>query len=413
MEVGERSQSLAVGTAWLDRAQAVDASFQGRAGVLSAGYGPGDAYPVFVRRASGAHVEDVDGNRYLDFLQGFGSVVLGHADPQVSAAVTAALAEGVAPSLHLESQVTLAERLVRTVPGAEMAAFLKTGSDATSLAVRLCRAYRKRDLVLRWGYHGWHDWCAPRPGGIPAEVRARTAAFSYNDAEGLVARLQRDGEAVACVIMMPVEIDPPEPGFLEAVRAACDHHGIPLVFDEVRTGFRLAPGGAQSHFGIAADLVCLSKAMANGHAISAVAGRREIMRCMADVSASSVFFRGADGFAAAHATLDRLEGGAPYRRLWSLGQALSDGLAQAAVEAHVPARPAGLAVMPFLRFDHGDPALDQTAMRTFCKAMLKRGVLLHPAHHWFTCLAMTEADIAGAVAAAREAFAEVASACVA
>ena len=401
---------LVASAALIERARKVDASFAGRNGVLGAGYGPADRYPVFARRAVGAHVEDVDGNRLLDLVLGFGSVVLGHADPEVTAAVAGASANGVAPTLHLESQVALAERLARLVRGAEMSAFLRSGSDCTSLAVRLCRAVTGRPLVLHWGYQGWHDWCAPRADGVLEDVRRNTLAFPYNRADVLLDRLARHAGQVACVMMMPVEIEPPAEGFLEAVREACDRHGVPLVLDEVRTGFRLALGGAQEHFGVRADLVCLSKALANGHPLSAVCGRADLMQAMASVSASSVFFRAADGFAAAHATLDKLERPGTHERLRRLGERLADGLGTAARVAGIPARPLGLPAMPFLGFETGDPAQDREAMRGFCQAMLARGVLLHPGHHWFTCLAMSDTDIDQVVGAAAQAFAEMAGA---
>ncbi len=375
---------------------------------MGPGNDDGDQVPVFADRARGPYLWDVDGNRYVDFVLAFGAVVLGHADPGVTAAVERELGRGVSPSLHRPVQVELAELLVSVIPGAEMALLLKTGSDATAAAVRLARAYTGRPHVLRWGYNGWHEWCAPRPAGLSPGIRDYVDHIGYNDLPALERALSRHDGAVACVIMMPFEVELPRPGFLEAARGLTHHHGALFAFDEVRSGFRLALGGAQEHFGVRADLVALSKAMANGHPISAVVGRRDVLEAARLVSLSSLYFRSGDGMAAALATIRAIRDGNVIEVLWERGRQLMAGLRHAAGRQGVPAEPLGLPPMPFQRFRYASTRQREAAQRVFYAEARARGALFHPTHHWFTCAAMSRDDVALAVDAAEAAYAAVA-----
>jgi glutamate-1-semialdehyde aminotransferase len=403
-------RQLEQSTRLLARARRVDASLLARAGVMELGSSEGDPVrvPVFAERAEGCYLWDVDGNRYVDFILAFGAVVLGHAHPGVTAAVHAELTRGVSPTLHRPLQLELAELLVSLIPGAEMALFLKTGSDATAAAVRVARAYTGRPAVLRWGYNGWHEWCAPRPAGLSPGVQDHVATFRYNDLLALEQALSRRAGEVACIIMMPLEVELPQAGFLEGARDLAHRHGALFVFDEVRSGFRLALGGAQEYFGVRADLAALSKAMANGHAISAVVGRREVLEVVRSVSASSLFFRSGDGMAAALATIRTLREGNVISILWERGRALMEGLGQAAKRQDVPVSLVGLPPMPHQAFAYGSARRREAAKRLFYAETRARGVLFHPAHHWFTCAAMTPEDIALAVDAAEAGYAVVA-----
>ena len=274
----------------LDHAKAMEPTILARPGILAGHPASCVEHPVFAESATGAFVYDVDGNKYLDFVLAFGSVVLGHCDPDVDEAVVREIRRGVSPSLLTRTQVRLAELFTETVPGAEMVTFLRSGSDGTTAAVRLARAITGRRNVVRWGYQGWHDWCAPRLAGIPDQIRQLTARIEYNDLHGLEAALLERRDDVACVIMMPLEVELPAEGYLQGVRDLCRQHGALFVLDEVRSGFRLDLGGAQAHYGVRADLTVFSKAMANGYAISAVAGPARLMQQVANVSMSSVFF---------------------------------------------------------------------------------------------------------------------------
>nr|WSZ94866.1 aminotransferase class III-fold pyridoxal phosphate-dependent enzyme [Streptomyces sp. NBC_00857] len=359
--------------------------------------------PLFAARAKGAYVRDVDGRRYLDMVLGFGSVVLGHAHDAVDDAVIEQLRAGVSPTLRTPRQVELAGLLSRYIPNAERALFLRTGSDATEAAVRISRAHTGRERVLRWGYQGWHDWCAPRPPGVPAACRLLTSTFGYNDVAGLERLLATYPDEVACVVMMPLETELPRDDFVARCRELAHRHGALFVLDEVRTGFRLALGGAQQYLGVDADLVALSKAMGNGYAISAVTGRAAVMADAERISATSVFFRGGDGFAAAVATIREIAEQKVPDRLWDLGRRLVAGLGEQIARTGVPARVTGIPPMPFHAFDL-PPDLAAAAHREFCRVAARSGVLFHASHHWFVCAAMSPDDIDHAVAAARDGY---------
>ncbi len=268
------------------------------------------ASPLFMERGEGAWVWDPDDNRYVDFVLGLMPVVLGYRDPDVDAAIRAQLDKGIVFSLPSELEMVLAERLVRLIPCAEMVRFGKNGSDATSAAIRLARAHTGRDRVAVAGYHGWHDWyigSTARHLGVPGAVRELTDTFSYNDADSLEKLLKTSPEAYAAVILEPAGVAAPEPGYLERIRELTEKYGVVLVFDEIVTGFRIDMGGAQAKYGVTPDLATFGKAMANGMPISAIVGKREIMRFMEDIFFSGTFGGEALSLAASIATLDKLE----------------------------------------------------------------------------------------------------------
>ncbi len=268
------------------------------------------AAPLFLDRGDGARVWDLDGNSYIDYVLGLLPVVLGYRDPDVDAAIRAQLDKGISFSLATELEAELAERLVDFIPCAEMVRFGKNGSDATSAAIRLARAYTGRDRIALCGYHGWHDWyigTTARHLGVPQAVRDLSSAFPFNDADALEALLRADPDGFAAVILEPMALDPPAPGFLKAIRALCDRYGVVLVFDEIVTGFRIHLGGAQAAFGVTPDLAAFGKAMGNGMPISAIVGKREIVRLMEDIFFSGTFGGEALSLAASIATLDKLQ----------------------------------------------------------------------------------------------------------
>ena len=249
--------------------------------------------PNFLQKAMGAHVWDVDGNRYIDYVMGLGPVVLGHADPTVNAAVRAQMEQGMSFSLPHPIEVEVSELLCELIPCAEMVRFGKNSSDVTAAAVRVARACTEREKVVCCGYHGWQDWyigSTIRHRGVPEAVRRLTLTFPYNDIGALSKLFEENRGEIACVIMEPVNFDPPGPGFLQQVHDVCHAHGALLIFDEVVTGFRYAGGGAQEYFGVKPDLACFGKAMANGFPLSAIVGRAEVMRLFEEV-----FFSGTHG----------------------------------------------------------------------------------------------------------------------
>lgn len=393
----------------LRRGSAVDATLAAEGYVLPRDRVIEGEYPSFAERGEGAYVWDVDGNRYLDFVLAYGTIVLGHAHPAVSAAVIGEIRRGFALSLRKRAQVELGELLQEVIPGAERVLLLKTGSDATSAAVRISRAYTGRDRVVRWGYSGWHDWAALRPAGVPDFVRESTHTFTYNDVAGLEQLFAAHGEEIACCVMMPFELEAPAPGFLEAVARVVREHGALLVFDEMRSGFRVALGGAQERFGVRADLATFSKAMANGYPISALTGGEEIMATVGDVHISSTFYVNAAEMAAAMATIAELRRGEALPRIERLGRLLLAGLTELAEAAGVEAVARGAPQMPYLEFTHRDEAQREAAKTAFFTETIRRGILLHPNHHWYLCAAMGEEDVDAALAACEAGFAAVAA----
>jgi glutamate-1-semialdehyde 2,1-aminomutase len=399
--LGERSRTL------LARAREVDATFAYDGYVLPQDRTVDGEYPAFARYGEGAYVWDVDGNRYLDFILAYGTIVLGHAHPKVTSAVIGELRRGFALSLPKAVQIELAELLCEVIPGAERVLLLKTGSDATSAAVRVSRAYTGREHVLRWGYAGWHDWAALREAGLPAAALGQRHTFTYNDLESLREVLKLHGHEIACCVMMPFELELPKPGFLLDVLELVHRYGVLLVFDEMRSGFRVALGGAQERFGVPADLATFSKAMANGYPISALTGREEVMSMLGKVHVSSTFYINAAEMVASVATIRELQEGETLVELERLGGLLMRGLTALAAAAGVQATVLGVPQMPFLRFDYEDRAARELAKRSFFTETVRRGILLHPNHHWYVSGAMTDDDIHDALAACEAGFAAV------
>ena len=205
--------------------------------------------PIYAKSGSGAIITDIDGNDYIDYMMGLLPVVLGHADPFVDAAVVRQLSSGISLSLSGEIEVELAEKLVSLIPCAEMVRYGKNGSDATTAAVRLARAYTGREKIIVCGYHGWQDWYIGTTAkylGVPASVRELSLTFPFNDANALADLLKKHDSDIAALVIEPTGKAIPQPGFLEEVRRLCDHFGVVLVFDEVISGFRVNMGGAQA-----------------------------------------------------------------------------------------------------------------------------------------------------------------------
>jgi glutamate-1-semialdehyde aminotransferase len=282
--------------------------------------------PKYLERGKGSHVWDVDGNEYLDYSMAIGPLSLGYCHPAVDDAIREQLDRGITFSLMHPLEVEVASLVTRLVPCAEMVRFSKTGCDVTSAAVRLARAFTGRSRVLCCGYHGWHDWyisVTDRSRGVPRDVAELTSTFEYNDLASVEAAFDDD---VACVILEPVTFQAPRPGFLEGLKALCRARGALLVFDEMWTGFRLALGGAQAHYGVTPDLACFSKAVANGMPLSILTGRREVMQlCDRDVFFYTTFGGEALSLAAARATMLELERVDGPKELARQGKKLREG----------------------------------------------------------------------------------------
>jgi glutamate-1-semialdehyde aminotransferase len=378
-------------------------------------------YPIFIERGYGGHIVDVDGNDYIDMLCAYGPVILGYDEREINEAAKRQMDErGFCFSLVQPVQNQLQKRLTELIPCAEQAILVKTGSDATTLAVRIARGYTDRKYVLRCGYHGWHDWCVEVHGGVPEEASSLTEEFEYGKIEELEGKLEAHKGQVACVIVTPVghpnakPVVPPPSGYLEAVRELATRHGAVLVFDEVRTGFRVAMGGAQERYGVTPDLATFGKAMANGYAISAVVGRREFMGVVEKkVFVSSTFFPNSLEMAAALKCIEILEREKVPESIWKRGTAFLERLTRLVESSGVPCRVSGIPPMPYVTFHQtpseaasgGEGERTYKARREyFYTQTIRRGLFVQPYHHWYIAHRHTDADLEKALGAIGEAL---------
>ena len=355
-------------------------------------------YPIYMERARGSHVWDVDGNEYVDWMSGYGCILLGHRCEEVDQAAVRQMEKGFTSFLSNPLQNELAQRLIDMFPCAETVRFFKTGTDATTAAVRIARIHTGRDRVIRWGFHGWADWSVANfygfDVGVPQVVRDLTLAMEYNNLDSLRGLFADNPGEIACVIMMPFEIDPPEKGFLEGVKQLCHENGAVLIFDEIRSGFRMAPGGAQEYFGVTPDLTSLSKAMGNGYPIAAVVGSREVMQAVEQGLFSATFFVSSLEMAACMATLDIIERDGVIERIWQTGRSFQDGLRQVFADSALKVDVVGYPPFPFLQFGLADDKLNEQVKSTFYAEVAARGVYFHPNHHWFVNFSHTAEDVA-------------------
>jgi len=360
-------------------------------------------YPIFIDRGYGGHIVDVDGNDYIDMLCAYGPIVLGYVEPEINDAVIERMGKGFCFSLVQPEQNALEQRLVDLISSAEQVILVKTGSDATTCAVRIARAATDRDLILRCGYHGWHDWCVEVHGGVPAAVQALTVEFPYGDADALAEKLNEHRGKVAGVVMTPVghplaePVAAPPAGYLEAVRDLCQEHGAVLVFDEIRTGFRVSMGGAQERYGVTPDLTTVGKAMANGYAISAVVGRRDLMQVMEKKAfISSTFFPNSLEIVAALKTIEILQRENVPDRLWERGTRFLERLRRVVDASGQPVAVSGIPVMPFLTFDRSDPRYKERRTRFYTEC-IRAGLFVQPYHHWYINYRHAQEDLDRAI----------------
>lgn len=342
--------------------------------------------PYFISHGRGSRVWDVDGNEYADYINALASVTLGYCDPDVTRAVEAQLHKGTIFTLSTELEIEVAERIVRLVPCADKVRFGKNGSDATAGAVRVARAFTGRDRIAVCGYHGWQDWyigSTARNLGVPAAVRELTHPWTYNDAGSLKALFDAHPGGFAAVVMEPMNVAEPLPGFLEEVQSLCRAHGALLVFDETITGFRYANGGAQQMLGITPDLATFGKGLANGFPLAAVAGRADVMKLMEEVFFSFTFGGETLSLAASGATLDKLVTQDVTGYLARLGQSLVAGVRER-IERHGIADLASVAGHPSWSFLllKDVPGCSQFHTKTlFMQEMFQRGILAFGTHN--------------------------------
>ncbi|MCC7163535.1 MAG: aminotransferase class III-fold pyridoxal phosphate-dependent enzyme [Anaerolineae bacterium] len=363
--------------------------------------------PNYLQRAKGSHVWDVDGNEYIDYGMALGPIILGYNYPRVTEAIKDQLEQASILSLNHPIEVELAELLVELIPCAEMVRFGKNGSDATSAAVRLARAFTGREVILCSGYHGWQDWyigTTSRSRGVPKAVRDLTLQFPYNDIDYLNALFEKYPGAVAAVIMEPSNFEAPQPGYLEKVKELTRRNGALLIFDEVLTGFRMSMGGAQEYFGVIPDLAIFAKAMANGMPISALVGKAEIMQLFSEVFYSFTFASEMLSMAASIATIQELQDKNALPEIWKRGGELKRGCLELIAEFGLEGTVSCTGYDVWLRFAFtGKDSRESQALETlFRQEVTKRGILMRTST--FICYSHSAEDIQKTLKAYGEAF---------
>ncbi len=359
-------------------------------------------FPIFFEHGKGGRVWDIDGNEYIDYLCAYGPIILGYREEEVDNAVIEQIQEkGFCFSLTQTHQNELAEKLNELIPCAEMSVFVKTGSDATTCAIRLARAYTGKTKVMRCGYHGWHDWCVEVKGGIPQKLYEDVFEFKYNKIDSLKTLLEQHRNDTAAVIITPIghptakKMEEPGKGFLEELKTLTHQYEAVLIFDEIRTGFRVSMGGAQQYYDVTPDLATFGKGMANGYPISAVTGKKEIMKKGEhDVFISSTFFPNSLEYIAALKTIEILERDNVLDNVWEKGTYLFNGLRKTIDKYNdVGAELTGIPPMMFITFAPDAEKTYKTKRTDFYTQLIRRKVFLQPFHHGYVCYRHTQEDL--------------------
>lgn len=391
----------------------------------------GDDDTPVVADARDAYVFDFDGKRYIDYRLGFGPIILGHADPFVTERVMEAIGHGVTFAATQKYEVSVAERIVQMCPGVDMVRLANTGSEATMHALRLARGYTGRDIILKFEgcYHGAHDYVLwstasgkldkmgdrqqpvayKQSLGIPEIMSSLVQICPWNDVEVLGEILQKRGHEIAAIIVEPILGNTaaltPQPGYFQFLREQCDQYGIVLIFDEVKTGFRIAPGGAAEYFGVLPDISTFAKAMGNGYPIAALGGKKEIMMTIkpGQIFHGGTYTGNVVSTAAADATLEYIQTGKVFEQIDHVGGMLMEGIAEIlnryGMAHHIHGTPGifGITMGEQRPKDWRDAQLaDWDLYEKIVLHMIENGVMPEPDGHepWFLCADHTEEDAA-------------------
>ena len=370
-------------------------------------------FPHFCDRAQGCGFTDVDGNEWLDFMCGFGSILHGYNHPEIEEAVARQREKGSVFNQPAEIMVDLAEALLERIEFADWAVFAKNGSDLTTWAIRVARESTGRPLVVKakGAYHGVDAWCDPGLGGRIPEDRASVLEFEWNDLEALSGLFSGNEGRIAAVILTPYHhaafapSELPAPGFWEGVEDLCRRHGSLLVLDDVRCGGRLSEGGSHKYFGFVPDLSVYSKALGNGYAISACVGREDFRKPSMDVFLTGSCWNDALAMTAALKSLELSRRGKVADAVLEKGSRLCSGLEQAASQAGQSLRMTGPASMPYPSFEDDESLFK---IQKFCRLCAEEGIYFHPHHNWFLGNAHDDESINRAIGAAEKAMARMA-----
>lgn len=396
-------------------------------------------HPIFIEKAFGCKVYDVDGKEYLDFLLGYGPVILGHCHPRVVEAVKEQVDRVELVGFGCsELEFKVAEKLVKNIPSVEMVRFCNGGSDATFHAIRLARAYTKRKKILKFegAYHGWHDYVNisvmpppdklgeiyPQSDGMLHDAMKNTIIVPFNDLDAFEEKVRENREELAAVIVEPILHNVgcilPENDFLKAIREVTDKYGIVLIFDEVITCFRHDVGGVQRIFNVEPDLTCVAKSMANGYTIGAVGGIEEIMeqvKPVGNVHVGATYYANPISLAASLATLQELERGEVYDHISKLGDYMRKELSKIVEDLRLRAQVVGFKSITTLYFTD-EPIKNYRSLLSnnnemfyeFFNQMIKHGIIMspHPLKRWHLSLAHTKEEVDAFIKSAEESLKE-------
>ena len=342
--------------------------------------------PLFATRAKGPNLWDLDGHKYIDLVSNLASITLGYRNRKVDSAVRKQMNLGNGFSLPSTLEAVVAEKITSLVPSAEMVRFGKNGTDATSAAIRLARAYTGRDYVAVCGYHGWQDWfigSTSRNKGVPKKTSALTLTFKYNDIKSLEKIFSKHPKGIAAVILEPMTFEFPENKFLEKTKKLCRKYGAILIFDETITGFRFSKGGAQEVFQVTPDLSTFGKGIANGYPLSVVCGSREIMREMENIFFSGTFGGELLSLAAANVVLGMHQKDEISPRLNNYGDELSRDLQKVIDQTDMSGllEIKGHPTWKFLEWKDGREFTAPELKTYFMQEMFRRGILILSTHN--------------------------------
>ena len=370
------------------------------------------AFPYYAGRAKGSHYWDVDNNEYIDWLCGYGPVVLGHQHPIVEEAALRMQQLAICANHPTPIMIELAEYLVDLVDFSAWAVFGKNGSDMTTWAIQVARDYTGRKKILKTtdSYHGTGSWCTPGHAGLIAEDTLHIHDFTWNDLNSFDAQIKKFRNQLAAVILSPfhhpafAKSELPNPGFFKHIENICRREGIVLILDDIRAGFRLHHGGSHRYFDFEPDLICFCKAIANGHPLSATLGKKELRIAASRVFLTGSYWNNPVPMAAALTCLQILAKENAVEKMRLTGEQLMNGLIAAAKEYNYNVIASGPPAIPFLTFED-DPGLH--LQQNFCVEMVQRGVFVHPHHNWFISTAHSQTDIADTIHIAKLAFASM------
>ena len=348
-------------------------------------------WPTYYKKAKGCVIWDLDGNKYYDFASmGVGSCVLGYADQDVDNAVIKSIRNGSMCSLNANEEIQLSEKLIDLHPWAEMCRFSKSGGEACAIAIRIARAFTKKSKIVFCGYHGWQDWYIASnlsnkknldnqllsgldASGVPRELIGTSLPFEYNQINQLKKILSHNKNEIAAIIMEPVRTKLPENNFLNDVRELATENKIPLIFDEITSGFRMNCGGVHMHLGVMPDLAIFGKALANGYPISAVIGKKNIMESAQDTFISSTFWSERIGYTAALSNIKKFEEKKVHSELIKYGKLINECWYKLSKKYEIGIEINGIEPLTTLKFKGKNSLILQTL---YAKFMLEQGFLV-------------------------------------